>query len=220
VNEQGASLAGVEVLHLASPDTKTDTHGRFRIQLSGSQDDWHRYTIRLSAAGFRPLTKDVEPDRPVTFRLRRDPNAVWTPPSCSSSREAVRRLGDTGEAMWGVIAALRLPRGTNVWDDGQNVHGKHENVCRDKECMVLSTSLYSELVPLGGLAKEFKEIHERDVHYKTGPIGAEYHGVHFDGTQSRWVDIGSDLIFYSRVSKPSADYFDGIIDSMCWMDRD
>jgi len=221
VDEQGQPIAGATVWFSGLPNQKTDDQGRFRIRLNVG-DRRGMVNLRLSAAGFRPLTRDVEAGRPSSLMLQRDRDAVWTPPPCGFPRPVPQwpRFNET--MMWGDVAAFRL-RGSPQMFTNPGEHGSTEEICREGDCLVSSGDdfglVYTGIEVGTGFMEWFREVHERDIRWKSDVDGAEYRGVHYDGTFARWVLlVDQQRIAYSGVSKASSDYFDRIIDSMCWLD--
>lgn len=94
--------------------------------------------------------------------------------------------------------------------------GFGERLCRDGDCLQLRFG-DSDVWP--DLIDAFKEVHERDVRRGTEVEGAEYRGVDRDGRFVRQRSLGLDRVHYRAASRSSADHFDKIIDSMCWLDR-
>lgn len=220
VDDQGQPISGATVLFRGRREQKTDEQGRFTIELPG----WDRramVNLRLSAAGFRPLTTDVEAGQRASLMLHRDPAAVWTPPVCGFPRPVPPWPRFNKTLMWGDVAAFRLS-GNPLMFIEPGEHGSNEQICRDGECLV-SFSDTSGMVGTDnsvetGFMEWFREVHERDIRRNSDVKGAEYRGVLHDGTFARWVLIDQQRISYEGVSKASADYFDRIIDSMCWLD--
>jgi len=223
VDDQGHSLAGATVWFGGLPFQETDAEGRFRIQLRGWDRQHKQQNLRVSASGFRPLTKDVSAGRPFALMLQRDPEAAWHPPACSLRRALPWWPRHNDTMMWGYTAAFRFPRGTEVSLTGGD-HGSSETICRSEECLYRTSANWEAYtgIEVGiGFMDVYKEVRERDVHWDSEVQGAEYRGVLYDGTFSRSVlMVGQDRISYHRVSKASAAYFDAIIDSMCWIDRE
>ena len=64
-------------------------------------------------------------------------------------------------------------------------------------------------------------MNERDVHYLPDLEyqGSEYRGIRNDGTLMRWVGVFGESISYDHTSKDSAQFFDKIINRMCWFER-
>ena len=222
LDEQGQPIASATVWFGGLRYQNTDDQGRFRIRLHGWDRGRRVHNVRVSAEGFRPLTKDVEGGRPSSLILSHDLDAVWTPPTCGFPRP-VRpwpRFKET--LMWGNVAAFRLSGSPQMFiNPGE--HGATEEICTDGDCLTSSSDtggmVYTGIDIGTGFIEWFREIHERDIRLTSDLEGAEYRGVLYDGTFSRWVLlVDQQRIAYHGVSRASADYFDRIIDSMCWLE--
>ena len=223
VDERGDPLAGGVVWFSGYPFTKTDEQGRFRVAIPENLRDLEQHNLRFSAPDFRPMTLDVEAGKQVSVSLRHDATAVWTPPSCPVRRSLPfwPRFNDT--MMWGNYTLFRFPRGTEVSIRGDD-HGSAEKICRGRDCLYRRSQTweaYSGIEMGTHFIDSFREVREVDIRNGSDTAGAEYRGVLHDGTYSRFVlTVGQDRIAYDGVSETSAHFFDTIIDSMCWFDRD
>ena len=86
--------------------------------------------------------------------------------------------------------------------------------------MVHATSVDPSLFPYANHVEPVTDLRERGVLRKSEVVGAEYRGRYKDGSHWRWVETPGDLVFYEHLGTESAAYFDRIIDSMCWIERD
>ena len=203
----GTALAGVTIVSDADY-LKSDPDGLFVI--SGKSK-----VIRFSKDGYRPVTKTlVELTRDSEVRLIRDARGLWKPPLCLAPRQ--------DPTISGLHLRFLVPRGTQV-RRGSDVDYSTNVVCRGRQCLQHGWGpLWSfGLLPftdevLAGL----REIQERDVYNLQSPElpGVDYRGVHGDGTYMRWVGFFGETISYDHASKESAQLFDALIDSMCWID--
>jgi len=63
--------------------------------------------------------------------------------------------------------------------------------------------------------EKVSEMSERDLLFDTSIAGAEYRGTRPDGTYFRWIGKQSETMAYDNVSKDAANFFDGIMNTLC-----
>ena len=109
---------------------------------------------------------------------------------------------------------VRVKHGTD--DDFETAHIKYKH-----HWMRLGWGpLWSYGMPtLKSYFADIKTFEERDVQYVHGVDATEYRGRRADGTYWRWVGVLGETVEYNRVDKEAADFFDRIIDSLCWSRR-
>jgi hypothetical protein len=225
--ERGSPLANVEVWSYGE-DVRTDKAGNFTLSMAKNRTRDEMHVVRVFAPGYRPLTKIVRNPSNVAFSLQRDPAAVWKAPWCS---DPARRFGvllpNTKTAMYGPRIRFLVPPGTEIKTD-IDIFGSV--VCRGKDCLGhvfggMPEDAISQIATLD-LFSGVKEMRERNVYdaplaAALGDIafiaGAEYRGRRDDGTYLRRVGVDGERIGYDGVTKASADFFDRIIDSFCWL---
>ena len=66
---------------------------------------------------------------------------------------------------------------------------------------------------------QLKAVNERDVQLGD-ELGTEYRGVRHDGTYIRRVVTSSEAVSFQSADRSSIEYFDKIVDSLCWLRRD
>ena len=206
----GAGLPGVKVIYDL---VQTDEDGRFTLDSKLTEPN---EVARFSKDGYLPVTKsfaDLLANPEV--RMKQDPEGLWKAPQCAVTR---RSSITTGDAM-----QFLVPKGLQVRKGG-DIDYSTNRVCRKKDCLQHSWGpLWSAGMPpfpakyLAGL----HEVLERDILNPRTPNfrGMEYRGIREDGTYTRWVGILGETIAYDGASKESAQLFDALIDSLCWIER-
>ena len=186
-------------------ETKTKEGGRFSLGKQGS-------LVRFSASGYRPITKRVEDlgqDSEVT--LKADPGGLWIPPQCQVLRGPRMLTGDTMQ--FNLVSGGKIRRGQDI-DYQTNV------VCHNRSCMQHGWGpLWSfGLPPWREFPSAFSNVEERDVQIRPNVEykGNEYRGRRSDGTYMRFVGILGETISYDHATKDAAEYFDKVIDTLCW----
>ena len=202
VDNDRKPIAGVTVLSTPSDEATSDANGEFTL-LKASE------LVRFSAPGYRPMTRtsqELVRSREVT--LTRDPQALWVPPACLP--------GSGTRVIKGTSMQFALPRGaTNR--KGSDVDYEMNVVCRGKSCLQHGSGpTWSPGFPLPGVLAEFSTILERDVQVREPGLAYEYRGIRSDGTLMRFVGMFGETVSYDHAPKEAADFFDKIIDSLCW----
>jgi hypothetical protein len=202
----GVGLAGVTV-RFEVGDLKSDRDGYVSGIAGGG-------VIRFSKDGYRPITKfwsDLSQKPEVT--MVRDDRALWKPPLCTSPREKAVVSG--WHMRFVVPAKLQSKRGSDI-DYSTN------NICRGSDCLQHGWgALWSFGTPLlpQKFLSDLNETAERDLYNLPNPAlpGIEYRAVRGDGTYMRWVGVFGETISYDHVTKESAEMFDELIDTLCWI---
>jgi hypothetical protein len=65
--------------------------------------------------------------------------------------------------------------------------------------------------------KDISELHERDIRYNPATPTAEYRGKRSDGSYFRFIGKFTETITYDHATKEQADYFDAVMDTLCWV---
>ena len=209
VDENGKPIGDAEIWSDAG-STKTDVAGHFRLDRG--------QLIHVSKSGYRPITVLLSKVKNSTYELVRDPLALWTAHRCSEqqAREDIRQ---SENLMFGAHMRFATPTGTLI-DHVSDNDFQESVVCLNSDCLVHgwggNWSLGIHTDPK--FFADLKEMSEREVYDVPNDSrwGAEYRGVRADGTYMRFVGVINETISYDHVSKQSADFFDRIIDSLCW----
>jgi hypothetical protein len=198
----GAPLEGALVSSLPWDHTKTDAEGRFLLQRP-------RTLARFSAPGYRPVTKTVA-DLPTTIALEALGEPAWTPPLCG--RPVQKNDLDIDTAM-----RFALPKGAKV-RRGHDI----DYVCASVHHRggLLSWGAgphWSAGLPVESEFRSVVAPAERDVKTPWDDVtAAEYRGTRADGTRWRFIGLFGQTIEYEAKTAAAAEYFDRILDSLCW----
>jgi hypothetical protein len=206
ISDSGDGIAGVAVVSMPTQLTTTGSDGSFVLQKAAD-------VIRFSLRGYRPTTKTLDQltETPEVI-LQEDREALWSPPHCSSSfRSNVLK----GDAM-----LFTLPQGVRV-KRGSDIEYATADLRYKRHTLRLGWGpLWSYGVPTSkSYFADLKTLQERDVLYIPDVNATEYRGLRTDGTYWRWVGILGETVSYDRVDKEAADFFDRIIDTLCWSRR-
>jgi hypothetical protein len=195
----------------------TDTTGAFRIELSESRKGLESHVVRASSTGYRPTTRTAKAGESLTLTLRRGADGTWTPPSCAGVRPQ-RPSGQfiKSNVMVADDVLVRVPPNSEIERYGFH-YGVGERICREDDC--LSVRVGSEGV-FADFIDGLQEIGERDVRRGVEVVGADYRGIDRDGTFVRKLSLGLHEVDYRAASRSLAGYFDKIVDSMCWIERE
>jgi len=208
VNISGEAMSGVTIVNmLTGEQVKSNQNGEFVLLKAGD-------FVRFSDPGYRPVTKsakDLLLDSQVT--LKRDAQALWAPPTCSTVQIA--------QPMTGEWMQFALPPRVRL-RHGHDVDYQTNFVCLGKACLGHGFGpLWSSGFPPRGVLVGLSDLQERNVQYRpdVGLQGVEYRATHSDGTSMRWVGVFGETISYEHAPKAAAELFDKIIDSLCWREK-
>jgi hypothetical protein len=204
----GSALGGVTIRSEADYLMSTPV-GNFTV--SGRSK-----VIRFSKDGYRPVTKFLaELAQGSEVKLIRDANGLWKPPLCPS-------LGKD-PVMSGWNMRFVLPKGLQT-RKGSDIDYSTNLVCREKQCLQHGWGpLWSSGMP--AFPEEFlaglNGMKERDVYNFQAPEfpGVEYRGIRTNGTYVRHVGFLGETISYDHANKETAEMFDVLIDTFCWIER-
>jgi len=206
VSSSGDGIAGVAVVSMPVDQATTGSDGRFVLHKPSE-------VVRFSLRSYRPVTKTLDQLKyNPEIVLDQDSEALWSPPRCSSNRQTELLKGD--DMVFSLPRGVRVKRRSDI--DYQTVHVRHKRFA-----MRLGWGpMWSYGMPT---AKSYfdglETLVERDVAFIAGVDGTEYRGRRFNGTYSRWVGIFGETVSYDQVDKDTADFFDRIIDTLCWFRR-
>jgi hypothetical protein len=194
----GTPLPQVRVMSLPWEDARTADDGRYTLEKPAR-------LIRFSKAGYRPVTKPTPADRlDIVLQPTNDP--VWAPPACSSN--SVRRFGET--MMFTAPPGVRLHSTSDV--DYRTV----AVLSRGSGLEFGTGPHWTYGQPVVQIFDAMMLVQERDVRTPWGDPGAEYRGIRANGKYWRAVYLFGQSISYDDADAIAAEYFDGIIDSLCF----
>ena len=191
-------------------------------------------TVGFRKQGYRPVTKIVQlNERIIDVALEEADGTEWVVPVCSESEAAAARIGET----WRFLTfGARFQLGSDGHHGGSDHTLNHESVGGSATLRYRSWHWCCAGKPLDSLYVRSQQFNERayvadvsaipstdgrihiapNVRYSASS-GLDAHGVHRDGTRWRWVGpILGMSISYEQASEESAQFFDRIINSMCY----
>jgi hypothetical protein len=207
VDESGQPLSGVLVRGgpnngLMRPDLKTDVDGMFSIDVDEA-------LLRFSHEGYRPKTQTLKRSGEGARIELQPTDDLWRPPYCPAETPSLR----------GFTMGFSVPPGTRI-ERGSDVDYGIASLRFGKARLALGFGpTWSWGMPAGIFLKDVVELTERDIRFADDPdaLVAEYRGTRSDGTRFRWIGKVAETIEYDHVTKDEADYFDRIIDTLCWI---
>jgi hypothetical protein len=194
----GEPLAGVTVWNYPSDKASTDADGVFLIKPG---------LLRFQVSGYRPLFRLVQEGSNISVVMEQSADALWTPPVCKLAPDWFR-----GEQM-----AFRRPKHAHI-KRGFDVDYGNVLVRYKKNALLLGYGgTWSWGHPPEQFFMDIAELHERDILYKPDWPTAEYRGRRSDGSYFRFIGMFMETIDYDHATKEQADYFDAIMDTLCWV---
>jgi hypothetical protein len=204
VSESGEPLPGVRIQ--PGRDVRTDARGGFTL-------DWDKVVVQFTLPGYRPVARVFQRQTdPVTVVLAKNGNDEWIPPACPA-RVDHRGLGPLGFGRM----MFDLPVDAVV-RSGRDVDYATSSVQFGKSWLQIGWGLnWSVGFPV--LPQYFEtasEIQARSIRYESQIPVSEYRGKRTDGTYFRFIGMSGQTIEYDHVPREAAEYFDRILDSLCW----
>ena len=202
-------LPNVIVLDMPYQQVMTDSGGRFTLPVVARGAlkvvDAQR-TARFTLAGYRPVTRVLQADTESEIVLQKDDSLAWAPSRCSAVTDML--MGD--------VMGFKLPAGTAV-SRTEDIDYSSVVVQAGNDSVRLAWgAFWSWGVPGPYFFSEISNLQERSLVLAPDVTVAEYKGTRTDGTRFRYIGMFGETISYDGVSRDSADYFDRIIDSICW----
>jgi hypothetical protein len=213
VSQTGEALSAVNIWTFEAQRTgrapQSDKDGLFTLPEEYSRLGRPRLrpAIRFTLDGYRPLTKVIPDSEDLVVVLRKDDGPTWTPDECDAKPASFRWF-----SMGFVLpkgAKLKHPSDFDSW---------HSSIAFQKSSLMFGAGLtWSGGHPSwSSFYENLAQLSERDVGSKDGRSFAEYKGVRANGTYFRWIGAFGVTVTYDDATKQAADYFDQILDSLCW----
>ena len=204
VDGAGEPLAGVRVVSLPWGYATTNSEGGFEIDRPADR-------VRFSRLGFTPVTKTWDKASGTTV-LERTSEKPLSLGYCRGDAE--EGSYDVGSMRLGpVTEADVIP---NVDDDYVSVFIRYRRAL----LTVGQGPHWSDGLPTRGELEALRSFVERDVLLPyTDDVAAEYTGVEEVGTGWRFIGFFGWTISYIGADVEATEFFDGLIDSMCWVGR-
>jgi hypothetical protein len=199
-SSSGEPVAGVTVWDFPWDKATTDTQGRFSLNARDSK-------IRFQMNGYSPLTTFINQGSSVSVVMEKATDALWTPPVCKLTPEWFH-----GEQM-----AFRSAKHANIKRSFDVDYGIVRVRYKKNALWIGYGGTWSWGYPPDDFFQNLSELHERDVEYILDVPTAEYRGKRTDGTYFRFIGKFMETIQYDHATKEQADYFDAIMDTLCWV---
>jgi hypothetical protein len=198
----GKPIAGVRVTSWPSEDSRTDASGHYTLSKP-------RDLVRFSLAGYRPVTKTLNSlTAPVVLQVAAErPRAL---PACSEALKVDKRQAD-------MSLRVNLPR-----------FGKLK-AANDADNRVVAMGFHVDWMMHGvganwsfGLPelkqwKQLVQVEERDITVDDAQVTiSDYSGMLQDGSHYRFIGILGESFSYVDATMDSAQYFDRLLDTLCW----
>ena len=199
-SSSGEPLGGVTVWNFPAEKTTTAVDGTFSLKFPPG-------VLRFQLNGYRPISKFGDDRYSATTVMEKAADALWTPPVCRLAPE------------WfaGAIMAFHPPKRAEI-KRGFDVDYGTVFVRFKKNALRLGYGYaWSWGYPLDSFFKNVSELHERDIEYMPDWPTAEYRGRRSDGSYFRFIGMFMETIEYDHATKEQADYFDAIMDTLCWV---
>jgi hypothetical protein len=216
-SEAGEPLAGVRVEWEAARVDPTNADGFYfsRDRYSTMIDDTSCCVIRFSLPGYKSLTKAVNIDDHRLDVVLQSGDNKWSPSVCKSSPEDNKRIG--------YAMRLLVPDGTLVEEKGdvdtaiRAIYFGADIIFRPekkRESMIVGSGpLWGGKWPDKHLLISSSVMEER---FDSVGYRFDYRGLDKEGKRWRYTGWFGETIEYEKVSDQAADFFDSLIDNMCW----
>jgi hypothetical protein len=201
----GKPIAGVRVNSWPSDDTHTDASGHYTLTKP-------RDLVRFSLAGYRPVTKTVNSlTAPVVMQPASDrPHALS---DCSEAVKKDKRQAD-------LSLRVSLPRDVKI-KAGADADSHVLAVGYHVDWMVHGSGAHwSYGMPELKQWKQFVTFEEHDITIDDPTVTiSDYSGMLQDGSHYRFIGVLGESISYVDASVDSANYFDSLLETLCWSAR-
>jgi hypothetical protein len=198
IGASNSPISDVRVTSLPWDDTHTDSSGRFSLAHPAD-------LVRFSKPGYRPVTKPVSA---LTADVVLEPSdqAPWAPGVCQGSSR--KRFGDTMTFLVPPGHPLRTSQDVDnltVWVG-----------YRGRWLQFGTGPHWSNGLPVAETLSAMVSVQERDIETPWGDPASEYRGIRKDGAHWRYIGMFGQSISYDMADALAAQYFDTIMDSLCF----
>ncbi len=198
----GKPMAGVRVTSWPSQDTRTGASGHYTISKP-------RDLVRFSLAGYRPVTKTLNSlTAPVTMQVATE--RPRTLPACSDLVKRDKRQAD-------MSLRVTLPR-QGKFKSAADADNRIVAMGFHVDWMMHGTgATWSYGMPELKVWKQLVIVEERDITVDDPQVTiADYSGMLQDGSHYRFIGLLGESISYGDATVDSAEYFDRLLESLCW----
>jgi hypothetical protein len=176
----------------------TDANGMFSVKTG---------LLRFQMNGFRPVTKLVNDGSSISIVMEQAADALWTPPVCKLTADWFR----------GELMGFRRPNDASISRGFDVDYGSVLVRYKENTLKLGYGGTWSWGLPVGRFFENISELHERDIAYNPDLPVAEYRGRRSDGTYFHFIGMFTETIEYDHATREQADYFDAIMDKLCWV---
>jgi len=211
-SEKGEPLAGVKVERQYGWTFATDSDGiyySFVQQNPILPDDKFCCGIRFNLPGFKTQTKTVSPDAHRLDVVLQSGDNRWIPPICDASPEGKKRVGWKMKLLIPKRARVEEIRGDDVFC--RYIFWGYEK--DDEKMEICSGPLWLVTMPPKDLLMSSSATQER---YHPDREAFDYRGLGKEGNRWRYAGWLEETIEYRNASEQAANFFDSIIDNICW----
>ena len=233
VNENGVSLAGVEVRlnFYGAPDATTDENGQFELTINEYTDP-SCCTAVFSLIGYKQATIVFKYGiKEITVTMQSG-ESIWSPKLCDLESKKTSRLGWDLKVLLPEKAKVEKVHSSPYSETVQIQIGFKSKSESEYQWMKLTTGRgWFPVIPYKNLLLSHN-VEEREIkianYYNefidsNGKVyqstierqGMDYHGVYEQGKKWRYIGVGLQTITYENVSSEAMEYFNKITDSMC-----
>jgi hypothetical protein len=209
ISESGEPLSSVNVLDMPNQEAFTGADGRFILQSvprGALKIIDNERSVRFTLTGFRPVTKVLKLNSDSEVVLKKDGRPSWTPGQCTSTAGMLR----------GDVMAFAVPQNSEV-SRTQDVDYSSAIIQSGKDAVRLAWGAYwSWGIPGPYFFTSISQLEERSLILADNVTVAEYKGTRTDGTHFRYIGMFGETVSYDGAAQGAADYFDQIMDSICW----
>jgi hypothetical protein len=207
VGDDGKPVEGVQIaVDSVRAASRTDDGGGFVVSISAHPE--LPALVRFSGPGIQPLTKQMASNSPqdVVITVHKATDSLWKISQCA----AKPRFG-------GAFAmAFQVPKNVTVVRSSRGFDSANGRIDFKNSHMGYGAGFnWSEGLPLSIQLRDLSDISERDINFAEGVIGAEYRGVHSDGTYFRYIGKSGETVSYDHAPRDAALFFDAILETLC-----
>jgi hypothetical protein len=196
---------GYEMRH-----TRTDLNGRFELNGVGR-------VIFFRGVEFKPETRIVASEAPLSVILEYAANTTWKVPACQASQSNYKELGS--------ILRITMPRnvrvkrsvGDDTWEDIVSFKEHPDQQLKIWEGpgnYNLGSPLFFGFVHEDWVSTS-SDLAERLLTSGRDVIGLEASGRDEKGNRWRWIDTSMGVIYYRGLKGDAATYFDNLLRTIC-----
>jgi len=201
---------------ITMPAVVTRKSTRARIPLGQFRLDDVGNVVFFRGLGFRPSTRVLTSDEPLTVKLEEDVTSAWRLATCDALPPGHKSLGAIGRLSVPQNAKIKRSGGDDTWEDmifyrrdrGQSLRAW------------LGPGNYDPEPLFGGFVRENWILDSSDISERTLSFGKQIYGVDTSGRDRtgrrwRWIVTQAGVTYYHAATNEAASFFDGILETAC-----